>query len=240
MGKAIALLFLVVGVATVVLGCAMTIDPNGNVSFALVLPTIPPPIVVAEPIAEPVPEAVVEVPVVEEAPVVEAVDYVGVSTPVEVVAYPGVPFYPRYVEACDCIWTVGFVDGVWINDVGVVVVHEGGWRHPSMHALTEHREALRRNPNMYHRAGALEHREQQQHATPQQHEQKPQPASQQVKPEQKAQPKQQVKPQQQQKQQQVKPAQQQQKQQPKPQQQQKPQPKQKPCSDADRKQSKCH
>lgn len=237
MRKTIALLFLVVGVAAVVLGCAMTVDPNGNVSFALVLPTVPSPVVVAEPViepvAEPVPEAVVEVPVAEVVPpVVEEWSY---GTPVVVAGYTE-PFYWECIGLCTTpadMVRVGFVGGVWINEFGVtVVVPEGGWHRPPENILRAHRDMLRRNPDKYHRANAPEHRGQQQHAAPQQHEQKgPQPASQQVKPqEKKASPKQQVKPtQQQQKKDQTK-------QQVKPQQQPKPKPK---CSDADRKQGKC-
>lgn len=63
----------------------------------------------------------------------EEFDYIGETTPIEVAAYPGVAFYPRYVPACLCIWPVAFYNGVWINYAGVTIVYPGYWSRPPVH-----------------------------------------------------------------------------------------------------------
>lgn len=76
-------------------------------------------------------------------------DYVGNTTPLVVETYPGVAFYPRYVDGV--IVPVAFINGRYVNAHGVVIVHQGPWIHPPAHVIVAHKEEMRRNPAAFRR-----------------------------------------------------------------------------------------
>lgn len=84
-------------------------------------------------------------------PVVDEYDYVGDTTPIEVVEYPEVIFYPRYVIACNCIVPVGFHNGIWIDRYGKTVVYEGVWHRPPVIVINRYHEHVRLYPHLYRR-----------------------------------------------------------------------------------------
>ena len=86
---------------------------------------------------------------------VEEFDYIGTGTPVEVVAYPGVVFYPRCYAPCltpESYFFIGFVGGMWINHLGRTVVHHDHWIAPPRHMAHRHREWVRGNAHMFRHA----------------------------------------------------------------------------------------
>src|SRR5205085_3413404 len=84
-------------------------------------------------------------------PMADEYDYVGETTPIEVVEYPEVIFYPRYVVGCNCIVPVGFHNGIWIDRWGKTVVYEGAWHRPPVIVINRYREDVRLHPHLYRR-----------------------------------------------------------------------------------------